>query len=91
MPNTINSVEIMSKYSLDQIDLRRRTMAKAVSWRIFGTLITASVAWAVTGRLRFAASIGVVDAVLKLGAYYMHERAWNRISYGRVRSPEYQI
>ncbi|MCH8087363.1 MAG: DUF2061 domain-containing protein, partial [Chloroflexi bacterium] len=23
------------------------------------------------------------DAVVKLGAYYLHERAWNRTNFGR--------
>ena len=50
-----------------------------------------SVAWVVTGQLEFAATIGVADALVKLGAYYLHERAWNRVGYGRPREPEYRI
>lgn len=73
------------------MDLPKRTMVKSLSWRMLATLITATVAWIITGRLRFAASIGVVDALLKFGVYYMHERAWNRIGYGREKPPEYQI
>jgi len=54
-------------------------------------LITTSVAWAITGSLHFGALIGGVDALIKLGAYYLHERAWNRVELGRLRPPEYQI
>jgi uncharacterized membrane protein len=55
------------------------------------TFITATVAWVVTGKLHFAATIGVADMVIKLGAYYAHERLWNRLAFGRIRSPEYEI
>ena len=70
---------------------RSRTLAKALTWRAVATTITMSVAWVVTGQLEFAATIGVADALVKLGAYYLHERAWNRVGYGRPREPEYRI
>jgi uncharacterized membrane protein len=62
----------------------RRAIAKALSYRVFGCLATASVAWALTGQARLAASVGALDFVVKLVFYYAHERAWNRLSYGRA-------
>jgi uncharacterized membrane protein len=38
------------------------------------------LAYAVTGRLDFVASIGVGDVILKMIFYYMHEKAWNSSS-----------
>ena len=73
------------------MDSHRRSMAKAVSWRILALIITGSVAWAITGELRFAAYIGAADSVIKLGVYYAHERVWIRISFGRPKPPEYHI
>jgi uncharacterized membrane protein len=31
--------------------------------------------------------------VLKIGAYFVHERIWNHINFGRtsVKAPEYEI
>ena len=73
------------------MDSRRRSVAKALSWRMFATVITAAVAWAVTGKIGFAVTIGALDSLLKLGAYYAHERVWNRMSFGRAKAPEYEI
>jgi len=54
-------------------------------------VITTSIAWIVTDQFAFAATIGVADAAVKLGAYYLHERMWNHVSFGRAKPPEYQI
>ncbi len=61
-----------------------RSIGKALSWRACAVVITASVAWAVTGRLGVAATIGALDSMLKLVAYYLHERFWNRLPTGRT-------
>ena len=73
------------------MDAHHRTIAKAISYRVLAALITTAVAWGVTGAIHFAATIGLTDAVLKFGLYYMHERAWNRVEFGRAKPPEYQI
>lgn len=65
-----------------------RTLFKAISWRIVAFLITAIVTWIVTGQLTLAASIGLIDTAIKIGAYYFHERLWMRIPYGQ---PDYEI
>ncbi len=70
----------------------RRSIAKAVSYRIIGTLTTTLVVFVAFGRIDLAATVGVVDTFLKIFIYIAHERAWNRIPYGRVTDqPEYYI
>jgi hypothetical protein len=32
-----------------------------------------------------------LDVVLKIGAYFIHERLWDRIQFGRPKPPEYEI
>ena len=68
-----------------------RSIAKALTWRVIALIITASIAWMVTGQLRVAVCIGAADALVKIGIYYVHERAWNRVHFGRPKPPEYQI
>ncbi len=68
-----------------------RTIFKTLSWRFVATLITFTVAWVVTGKLTFAAEIGLMDTIIKLGAYYFHERLWIRVSFGKLKKPEYEI
>ena len=66
------------------MESRRRSIAKALSWRALAVMITAFVAYLFTDNAAFAMKIGVADSVVKLLVYYLHERAWVRASFGRV-------
>ncbi len=68
-----------------------RTAVKAISWWFIATLVTFTVAWFVTKELTFAVEIGIADTLIKLGAYYFHERAWIGINFGKKKLPEYHI
>ena len=68
-----------------------RSIAKAITWRAGGTVVTFAVAWTLSRDLGLSAGIGVLDTVIKIGAFYFHERLWNRISFGKIKPPEYQI
>jgi uncharacterized membrane protein len=72
-------------------ETRRRSFAKAISWRILAAIITACVALAMTHQLLFAAKIGLIDTTVKLLLYFLHERAWNKLKYGRVAAPDYEL
>ena len=74
------------------METTRRSVVKALSWRFVATLITTMLVYAITGKGEFAAGIGLADTAIKLFVYFGHERAWNRIPYGRAKSqPEYHI
>lgn len=72
------------------MESQKRSIAKAVSYRFFGSLITAGIAFVLTGKLDVALGIGVLDAVAKMSAYFLHERVWARIRWGTKR-PDYEI
>lgn len=68
-----------------------RSIIRAISWRAGGTIVTFIVVWVLAGSLDLAVRIGVLDTVIKIGAFYVHERLWNRLSFGKLKPPEYQI
>ena len=68
-----------------------RSIAKAVSYRMLGSSVTGLILFAVTRRGSISLIGGAADVVLKIGAYFVHERIWDRISFGRVKPPEYEI
>lgn len=75
-------------------DKRYRSALKAFSWRLTGTMDTVVISFFITGKISWALSIGGVELFTKLILYYLHERIWDRISIGRVRSAkkdDYQI
>jgi uncharacterized membrane protein len=64
-------------------DSHSRSFAKALSWRVFALAITTGVSYMLSESVAVAVSIGVVDSAIKIGAYYVHERAWVGIRFGR--------
>jgi len=68
-----------------------RSIVKAITWRTGGTTVTFAVAWILTGNISLSAGISLLDTVFKIGAFYAHERIWNRLSFGKKKPPEYQI
>jgi uncharacterized membrane protein len=73
------------------VESRRRSLVKSISWRILAAIITTLVALALTGEMAFAAKIGLIDTSVKLLIYFLHERIWNKINYGRVKAPDYEV
>lgn len=65
------------------MDTHSRSFAKALSWRVTGTIDTMIISLVVTGSIKLAAAIGLTEVVTKSLLYYLHERAWLKISYGR--------
>jgi adenylylsulfate kinase len=81
------------------MDSNARSIAKAVSYRVLGSAATALIVFVLSGRLGLPAGerlgvalgSGAVDGVMKIGLYFLHERIWNHIDYGRPKPPEYEI
>ena len=68
-----------------------RSIAKAVSYRIVGSATTALIVYVLTGKGSLSVGAGLMDVVLKIGAYFIHERVWNHIEFGRGKPPDYEI
>ncbi len=82
-------------------ELRKRSIAKTISWRIIGSIDTMIVSFTVfalyrahgAGEVARAASlVGLFEIPNKLLLYYLHERIWSGIRWGREpQPPEYLI
>ncbi|TPL02380.1 MULTISPECIES: DUF2061 domain-containing protein [unclassified Mesorhizobium] len=65
------------------MDTHSRSFVKALSWRATGTIDTMIISLVVTGSIKLAATIGLTEVATKSLLYYLHERAWLKIPYGR--------
>lgn len=71
-----------------------RSLAKTLSYRVWGSLGTAAICYAISGKVVVSLGAGAADVVLKLALYFLHERMWSRIEFGKGRpgpAPEYEI
>ena len=64
---------------------RVRSLLKAISYRVIGTLTTATLTYFVTGDMSSALAMGAVEPVTKIVIFYLHERAWQLLPRGTVR------
>ena len=69
-------------------DKHYRSLVKAVSWRLTGSVDTLIISFLITGKLKLAFTISGVELFTKVGLYYVHERVWDKLSFGRVKKPE---
>ena len=60
-----------------------RSIVKAISWRATGSLDTFVIAALVTGNSKLAGGIALGELLTKTALYYIHERAWMLVPWGR--------
>jgi len=60
-----------------------RSFIKAVTWRFTGTVDTFILSYIITGKAKLALAISGMEIFTKIFLYYVHERAWNKIQWGR--------
>lgn len=65
---------------------RSRSFYKALTWRILASLDTFLVSFIITGRFDWATSIAIFEIITKSIIYYLHERIWNKVKWGRINS-----
>jgi uncharacterized membrane protein len=58
------------------VDTKQRSLARALSWRAVAWSLTVGIVYLFTGKAALALAIGVADSLLKIFAYYLHERGW---------------
>ncbi len=61
----------------------KRSLVKTISWRVVGTIDTVLITWLITRTLTIAFSIGAIELISKMILYFVHERIWNTIKWGK--------
>lgn len=67
-----------------------RSVVKGLSWRALGTFDTTMLAYLYTGDITGGLKLGATELFTKIGLYYLHERIWARIKWGRIPSDDIQ-
>ncbi|MCX6777218.1 MAG: DUF2061 domain-containing protein [Candidatus Micrarchaeota archaeon] len=63
----------------------KRSLAKALTYRILIIILDFSIIYLFTGRVEIAFWFMVVSNVYTTIGYYAHERVWNKIRWGKDR------
>jgi sulfate adenylyltransferase large subunit len=60
-----------------------RSLVKAVSWRTTGSIDTFIVAFVISGSPKLAGSVAIAEVFTKILIYYLHERVWALVPWGK--------
>jgi len=63
-------------------ETRKRSFAKAMTWRISGVIILGIIAWIYTKNIELTATITLIFHSIRFFLYYAHERLWLRVKWG---------
>lgn len=67
----------------------KRHVAKAITYRIVGTLTTFIISYIFTGSMSLSSAIGATELIVKPLNYFLHERAWYKwIRFGLIDKKE---
>jgi len=64
------------------MDSRKRSIVKTITFRIIASITTMILVFIFTDNFTLAGIIGILDLISKLAIYYLHERVWNKTSWG---------
>ena len=64
-------------------DTARRSVVKTLSWRLTGSSATFLIAWLIAGNFAMASTIAIIQLVANTVLYFVHERLWNQVRWGR--------
>jgi uncharacterized membrane protein len=73
------------------VDLKRRSLAKTVTWRAWSFVVLAVVGILMGLTTEHAVEWSIVTNILFVVVHYAHERAWNLLQWGRQEKLEQEI
>ena len=61
-----------------------RTIIKAICWQGLGLVMMTGLGYAFTGSWSQGGALALASTVISLVTYFLYERVWARISWGRL-------
>jgi adenylylsulfate kinase len=74
-----------------QYETRKRSILKAVSWRTLATITTAAIVFMFTGKVALALTVGFLEVFAKMALYFVHERVWQKLHFGKREVPAFVV
>tara|TARA_R100000152_G_C6772299_1_gene199128 strand:+ start:97 stop:825 length:729 start_codon:yes stop_codon:yes gene_type:complete len=73
------------------IDSKKRSVCKALTWRLFAIVLLGIVSFVSTGDVKSASMITFLYHGIQFCMFFLHERIWNNISWGKTKGLSIQM
>ena len=67
------------------IDTKKRSITKALSWRLLAFFLLSVISYAVTGSIKESSEITVAYHTVQVFLFFLHERFWITLRWGRTK------
>lgn len=64
-------------------ETKLRSVVKTISWRFLATLTTVTLVYIFIGDTKIAFTVGGIEVFLKMLVYFIHERVWDKLKFGK--------
>lgn len=68
-----------------------RSIVKGFSWRFFATTTTVIIVYLFFGRLDLAIAAGIIETISKVFLYFVHEKIWQRVRWGKKQIEPFNL
>jgi uncharacterized membrane protein len=75
--------KFVNQWDLNNKESALRSFVKAYSYRLCGTITTIIISYIIVGEIIVSLAIGATEMIVKPFVYWLHERMWSRINWGR--------
>ena len=69
------------------MDTKKRSWTKSVVWRLIGIVILGVITYLITKSWKDMTIITVLFHGIRLILYYVHERFWEHVEWGKIKHP----
>ena len=80
--NDVISVDVIDNVNTIPTETYKRSIVKAVVWRIICIIQTITVAYWLFDDMKMATTMGLADNAIKFVIHYIYERLFSKISWG---------
>jgi len=56
-----------------------KAIMKTISWRVIAVFITSVIVYLLTGSFALSIAVAIPETIVKLLAYYAHEKVWEKV------------
>ena len=72
-------------------ETNKRSIVKGITWRLVATTTTIVIVYVFFDRLDLAIAAGAIETTLKIGLFWLHERAWFKVRWGKKRIEPFNL
>lgn len=81
--NAVRPIRKLSFYHDPSVETMKRSVAKMITYEIIILSLNFILVYLITGRTRIALGFVVISSVYTMLSYFLHDRIWDKIKWGK--------